>query len=161
MQCCWPGVQVPAGLTRLFKNPTLDWNLDTTKQPSMSDREMYLARGKLLGGSSSTNATLYHRGTAADYDGWKLPGWSSEDVLPWFVNMEDNPAFGNSKYHSTGTAAAQFQASRCCLRCIQPGLPQCCPVFVCLRAVLPRAAHPLESAMQPVFTPCVASPGGV
>lgn len=99
-----PCLQVPAGLTRLFKNPTLDWNLDTTKQPAMSDREMYLARGKLLGGSSSTNATLYHRGSAADYDGWDLPGWTGDDVLPWFVNMEDNPAFGNSKYHSTGTA---------------------------------------------------------
>eukprot|EP00892_Ulva_mutabilis_P011334 jgi/Ulvmu1/8573/UM045_0015.1 len=97
-------VKVPVGLTRLFKNPTLDWNLETTKQPSMSDREMYLARGKLLGGSSSTNATLYHRGTAADYDSWNLPGWSSDDVLPWFVTMEDNPAFGNSKYHSTGGA---------------------------------------------------------
>lgn len=71
----------------------------------MSDREMYLARGKLLGGSSSTNATLYHRGTAADYDGWDLPGWKGDDVLPWFVNMEDNPAFGNSKYHSTGNAS--------------------------------------------------------
>lgn len=106
--------QVPAGLTRLFKNPTLDWNLDTTKQPAMSDREMYLARGKLLGGSSSTNATLYHRGTAADYDGWGLPGWSSDDVLPWFVNMEDNPAFGNSKYHSTGMLTCQDHCSTPC-----------------------------------------------
>ena len=68
----------------------------------MGGRRSYLARGKLLGGSSSTNATLYHRGTAEDYDSWGLPGWGAEDVLPWFVSMEDNPAFGDTKYHGTG-----------------------------------------------------------
>jgi choline dehydrogenase-like flavoprotein len=51
---------------------------------------VYLARGKLLGGSSATNATLYLRGSPADYDSWRLPGWGSDDVLPWFVNGECN-----------------------------------------------------------------------
>jgi len=43
--------------------------------------QVYLARGKTLGGSSPTNATLYLRGTPADYDSWGLPGWSAADVL--------------------------------------------------------------------------------
>ena len=51
---------------------------------------MYLARGKLLGGSSSTNATLYHRGTPEDYDAWNMPGWNGKEVLQWFVNCENN-----------------------------------------------------------------------
>ena len=51
---------------------------------------MYLARGKLLGGSSSTNATLYHRGTPEDYDAWGMPGWNGKEVLQWFVNCENN-----------------------------------------------------------------------
>lgn len=51
---------------------------------------MYLARGKTLGGSSATNATLYLRGSPADYDSWQLPGWGAADVLPWFVNGETN-----------------------------------------------------------------------
>lgn len=51
---------------------------------------MYMARGKVLGGSSSTNATLYHRGAPADYDAWGIEGWSAKDVLQWFVNCEDN-----------------------------------------------------------------------
>ena len=72
----------------------------------MGGRSSYLARGKLLGGSSSTNATLYHRGSAEDYDSWGLSGWGSEDVLPWFVSMEDNPAFGDTKYHGTGAQPA-------------------------------------------------------
>ena len=52
--------------------------------------QIYLARGKLLGGSSSTNATLYHRGTAADYDAWGIPGWGSKDALRWFISAENN-----------------------------------------------------------------------
>ena len=88
-------VQVPIGITRLFQHPTLDWNLKTTS-------DMYLARGKLLGGSSSTNATLYHRGSADDYDAWGLPGWKADDVLPWFKRAEDNPAFKDSQWHATG-----------------------------------------------------------
>lgn len=56
----------------------------------MSSLQIYLARGKLLGGSSSTNATLYHRGTAADYDAWDVPGWGSRDALKWFISAENN-----------------------------------------------------------------------
>ena len=52
--------------------------------------QIYLARGKLLGGSSSTNATLYHRGTAEDYDAWGIPGWGSRDALKWFISAENN-----------------------------------------------------------------------
>ena len=52
------------------------------------------ARGRLLGGSSATNATLYHRGAAADYDAWGLPGWGADDVLQWFKKAESNADFG-------------------------------------------------------------------
>jgi choline dehydrogenase-like flavoprotein len=52
--------------------------------------QVYLARGKTLGGSSATNATLYLRGSPVDYDSWGLPGWGSSDVLPWFVSSETN-----------------------------------------------------------------------
>ena len=49
-----------------------------------------MARGKLLGGSSATNATLYTRGIAADYDAWGVPGWDSHTALEWFLRAEDN-----------------------------------------------------------------------
>ena len=55
--------------------------------------QVYLARGKVLGGSSATNATLYHRGTPQDYDDWGLPGWSSADMLPWYKACETNSNF--------------------------------------------------------------------
>ena len=52
--------------------------------------QVYLARGKVLGGSSSTNATLYMRGTQADYDAWNVPGWGSREALKGFIACEDN-----------------------------------------------------------------------
>ena len=48
-----------------------------------------------MGGSSGTNATLYHRGSAEDYDSWGVDGWSSKDVLDWFMNAE---CYGNGAY---------------------------------------------------------------
>ncbi|GBF88787.1 choline dehydrogenase [Raphidocelis subcapitata] len=93
--------RVPAALARLFRHPTLDWNLFSALQARLGEREVYLARGKLLGGSSATNATLYLRGTPADYDAWALPGWGAGDVLPWFVEAETNSK-GASPYHGSG-----------------------------------------------------------
>ncbi|GLC45037.1 hypothetical protein PLESTB_001461800 [Pleodorina starrii] len=81
-------VAVPAGISRLFAHPVMDWGMSSLTQQQLVAREIYLARGRLLGGSSGTNATLYHRGTPADYDSWGLEGWTSKDVLDWFVKAE-------------------------------------------------------------------------
>eukprot|EP00891_Asterochloris_glomerata_P004901 jgi/Astpho2/4901/Aster-05830 len=94
-------VKVPAALTRLFKS-NLDWNLYSKRQEQLADRNIYVARGKLLGGSSSTNATLYHRGTAEDYDSWGVPGWGSKDALEWFLACEDNDLGARAGVHGIG-----------------------------------------------------------
>ncbi|PSC67760.1 glucose-methanol-choline oxidoreductase [Micractinium conductrix] len=94
-------VKVPAAITRLFRSP-LDWNLFSELQEQLAARQIYMARGRLLGGSSATNATLYHRGAAADYDAWGVPGWGAADVLPWFVKAETNAEFAAGKYHGAG-----------------------------------------------------------
>nr|7AV4_AAA Chain AAA, Fatty acid photodecarboxylase, chloroplastic [Chlorella variabilis] len=94
-------VKIPAAITRLFRSP-LDWNLFSELQEQLAERQIYMARGRLLGGSSATNATLYHRGAAGDYDAWGVEGWSSEDVLSWFVQAETNADFGPGAYHGSG-----------------------------------------------------------
>lgn len=45
---------------------------------------MYWPRGKVIGGSGSVNAQIYHRGHKNDYDemGKVNKGWSYEEVLP-------------------------------------------------------------------------------
>jgi len=94
-------IKVPAGITRLFKS-NLDWNLYSDDQKALDDRKVYLARGKVVGGSSSTNATLYHRGTPQDYDSWGVPGWGSKDVLTWFTKCETNSRHPAGEYHGAG-----------------------------------------------------------
>ncbi|KAL0266697.1 UNVERIFIED_CONTAM: hypothetical protein PYX00_009170 [Menopon gallinae] len=89
----------------------LDWRYRT--QPSntacqaMEDKRCCWTRGKVLGGSTVLNTMLYIRGNRRDYDQWEAlgnPGWSYEDVLPYFLKSEDqrNPYLANNKYHATG-----------------------------------------------------------
>ncbi|GJQ78191.1 hypothetical protein Trydic_g2521 [Trypoxylus dichotomus] len=64
-------------------------------------------RGKVLGGCSVLNAMIYSRGNKRDYDKWAAdgnPGWSYEEVLPYFLKSEDNrnPYLAKTKYHKTG-----------------------------------------------------------
>ena len=42
----------------------------------------------MLGGSSSINAMMWVRGHRADYDGWDVPGWRYDEVLPYFHRIE-------------------------------------------------------------------------
>jgi choline dehydrogenase len=82
-------IRMPAGFTKLFHGP-LDWDLSTTAQPELKGRELYWPRGRVLGGSSSFNAQMWVRGARADYDAWAeaAPGWSFDDVLPYFKRSE-------------------------------------------------------------------------
>ncbi|XP_072945478.1 ecdysone oxidase-like [Epargyreus clarus] len=75
---------------------------------------LYMTRGKMLGGSSSNNYEVYSRGVPEDYDEWneKAPGWSWNDVLPYFKKLEhmtDMSVFENPKnayLHSMGGPVA-------------------------------------------------------
>ncbi len=98
-----PNIHIPAAFSKLFRSPA-DWNYDTVPQPHMGGRPMYQPRGKVLGGSSSINAMIYIRGHRADYDGWAAagnPGWSYEEVLPYFKRSEQNLRLGEP-YHGRG-----------------------------------------------------------
>lgn len=100
-----PLIHMPAGLARLVKVRSVNWNYHTEPEPQMLDRRMWWPRGKTLGGSSSINAMCYIRGVAGDYDRWaETTGdsrWSWREVLPWFLRSEDNSR-GASGLHGTG-----------------------------------------------------------
>ena len=69
-----------------------DWGFSTEEQVHVNNRKIYLPRGKVMGGCSSTNAMAYVRGNKADYDEWASmgnEGWSYEDVLPLFKKSEN------------------------------------------------------------------------
>jgi choline dehydrogenase len=62
-----------------------------------ADRPLPLPRARVVGGSSTINACVWVRGSAADYDGWAAlgnPGWSFADLLPYFKRAEADPLDG-------------------------------------------------------------------
>ncbi|CAH2005470.1 unnamed protein product [Acanthoscelides obtectus] len=90
----------------------LDWGYKTEPSDSacqaMVEKRCSWTRGKVLGGSSVLNTMLYIRGNRRDFDRWAAygnPGWSFQDVLPYFKKSEDqrNPYLAKDKrYHATG-----------------------------------------------------------
>ena len=85
-------IHMPAALALPLGSRFYDWGYRSEPEPQMDGREVYHARGKLLGGSSSINGMIFQRGNAADYDRWaELPGlenWSYAHCLPYFKRME-------------------------------------------------------------------------
>ncbi|HET8744383.1 MAG TPA: GMC family oxidoreductase N-terminal domain-containing protein, partial [Ramlibacter sp.] len=97
-------IHCPAGLAVLAKNGQANWKFETVPQPGLGGRRGYVPRGKVLGGSSSINAMIYTRGHPADYDAWAAegnPGWSFDEVLPYFKRAEHNER-GPDAFHGTG-----------------------------------------------------------
>jgi choline dehydrogenase-like flavoprotein len=96
-------IHIPLGITALLHS-AVDWDYSTGCEPNCDGRRIHLPRGRTLGGSSSTNAMVYIRGNAADYDGWRdagCTGWGFEDLLPYFKRSEDNER-GASELHGAG-----------------------------------------------------------
>ncbi len=61
-----------------------------------------LARARVVGGCSATNAAFALRGAPSDYDGWAAAvggEWSFEAVLPWFRSIERDLDFGDRPAH--------------------------------------------------------------
>ncbi len=89
---------------RSLRHTALDWAYVTTPQEHCHNRIIDIPRGKVYGGSSSTNAMIYQRGNPADYDGWAElgnEGWSWDEVLPYFKKSQ-NQEQGASKCHNVG-----------------------------------------------------------
>jgi choline dehydrogenase-like flavoprotein len=97
-------IHCPAGLAVMAQTGHANWAFETVPQAGLNGRRGYQPRGKVLGGSSSINAMIYLRGQREDYDAWAAagnPGWSWDDVLPYFLKSEDNER-GADAWHATG-----------------------------------------------------------
>lgn len=95
--------RIPAAWVKLFKSK-VDWDYATEPQPGLNGRRIYWPRGRVLGGSSATNAQMYVRGAAADFDGWAEagnPGWDYASLLPYFRASEHNSR-GADRFHGDG-----------------------------------------------------------
>jgi choline dehydrogenase len=97
----WRWIHIPVGYLYCIGNPRTDWCYSTQADPGINNRRLGYPRGRVLGGCSAINGMIYMRGQAADYDGWAAqgnPGWSWQDVLPVFKDVEDHHA-GASEFH--------------------------------------------------------------
>jgi choline dehydrogenase len=100
----WIWFHIPVGYLFAIGNPRSDWMFKTEAEPGLNGRSLNYPRGKVIGGSSAINAMVYMRGQAGDYDHWRqlgLPGWSWDEVLPYFKKHEDS-FLGANEYHGVG-----------------------------------------------------------
>jgi choline dehydrogenase-like flavoprotein len=98
-------IHCPAGMAVMAQTGQSNWKFDTVPQAGLSGRRGYQPCGKVLGGSSSVNAMIYIRGHRSDYDHWAAqgnPGWSYDEVLPYFKRAEHNERGANAFHGSSG-----------------------------------------------------------
>ena len=83
--------RIPAGTAQLIGNPETDWCYPSEPDPTIGGRAPLCPAGKMLGGSSAMNGMVYVRGQKQDFDDWNIPGWTFDELLPFFKKSE---AFG-------------------------------------------------------------------
>ncbi len=99
----WIWFHIPVGYLYAIGNPRADWMFKTEPEPGLNGRSLNYPRGKVLGGSSAINGMIYMLGQATDYDQWRqlgLPGWSWDDVRPFFRKHVDHFIKGDA--HAAG-----------------------------------------------------------
>lgn len=104
----YPWLKVPIGYAKTFINPRYNWMYETEPEAELNGRRIYWPRGKVLGGSGAINGLVYVRGDRKDYDDWQVPGWSFDEVLPYFKLHEDYHGGANA-WHGAGGEIAVSQ----------------------------------------------------
>ncbi|XP_069362094.1 ecdysone oxidase-like [Maniola hyperantus] len=113
-----PSASVIPSTYGLIMHSEYDWDHGADLDPGTGqvhvDGKIYMGGGKMLGGSSSSNALIYARGAPEDFEDWNkiAPGWDWDTVLHYYKKLEhmtdhsvlQNPY--NAHYHSTSGPVA-------------------------------------------------------
>lgn len=108
-------LKMPLGFLKALFKPGYTWPYKSEPEPHLNGRQLFLPRGRLLGGSSSINGMFYMRGHSMDFDRWAqkgATGWSHADVLPYFLKMERHWAGGDGQHGDSGPLAVTRNATR-------------------------------------------------
>jgi choline dehydrogenase len=87
------------------RRPTVDFDWGFESEANAGHGAQAIARAKLVGGCSATNAVFALRGSPSDYDGWASggnDGWSFESVLPFFRALETDLDFDDAGHGQHG-----------------------------------------------------------
>lgn len=90
-----PWIHMPAGYGKLFYDAKLNYGFHTEAQPALANRQDYVPRGRVVGGSGAINAMVYCRGLPHDFDDWErsgATGWDWETVQDTFDKIETQVA---------------------------------------------------------------------
>jgi len=107
-----PFIHIPLGWGKILQKRLHDWMYFAEPEAAVAGRAVECARGKIIGGSSSTNAMAYVRGHRLDYDRWAeaygLPDWSYDKVLPYLRRLERWEGGGSALRGGDGPVNVQF-----------------------------------------------------
>jgi choline dehydrogenase len=81
-----------------------NWNFKG-QATDLQSNETPVARGKVVGGTSSINHQIFLRAIPEDFDIWESlgnPGWSYTDVLPYFRKAESDADLNGDFHGDTG-----------------------------------------------------------
>lgn len=95
---------IPIGNIFLLPHARYNWQYEFSGGAGVNGRAIPCPRGKMLGGCSSVNGSVYIRGHRSDYDGWSAlgnEGWGYDDVLPVFKRQE-RCLHGAEAFHGRG-----------------------------------------------------------
>jgi 4-pyridoxate dehydrogenase len=106
-----PWIHIPLGWGKILQKRLHDWMYFSEPEPHADGRRVECARGKVVGGSSSTNAMAFVRGNRGDFDRWSaagLTGWSYAHALPYFRKQESWQGGGSAYRGGDGPLTTQF-----------------------------------------------------
>lgn len=104
-------IQMPSALGIPMNTAKYDWCYHTEPEPHLGGRRLHAPRGKVLGGSSSTNGLVYVRGNPLDFERWQsegAAGWGYRDVLPYFRRAETRADGGDAFRGDSGPLATRY-----------------------------------------------------
>ena len=96
-----PFLHMPAGYIKKVFDPNFTFPLTTEPTEHTGGRRIPVPQGRTLGGSTAINGLVYNRGQAQDFDDWAAagnPGWSYQEVLPYFKSTETRIGEGDDTY---------------------------------------------------------------
>ncbi|KAI3331046.1 GMC oxidoreductase [Ustulina deusta] len=84
-----PAVVTPAMfLTHLAPGSKTALFYQAKKSDSLAGRAVIVPCGGTLGGGSSINFMMYTRAQRDDFDAWKMPGWTADEIYPFLKKLE-------------------------------------------------------------------------